>query len=448
MPTPEQPDRNRQIYDAYAQAAQNRAASSGGGDGGSSSGGHLDWDTWQDLSEQERINNLRDNIGYYNDNSVLNQAGNLSLGADDDLVRQFQQQFGTRDFDPVELNNQRLSGYEVGYGDPTSYGMGADDFMQDSGRILRLPDGRYVMESGNRRGEALAEGQSRDSNTGLGDNAGLIMAGLVLGGGMLGNTLGAGALGGGAVPEVAVPGAMQPIAPTTVGGLGSGASTAGGSLGAGSLGLGGGGGALGSGTSLVGTGLGGGGGALGTGTSLAGTGLGTGAVTGTGAVAGGAGAPWWSRIASALTGEGGSMPGTNWMDIIRGGLNLYGQSRQPSMSDAAAADREYNERMWRMALQANRPNQYNEFGSSEWSQDPQTGQWTQRQTMNEQDRGRLNQYRDIAANRMNLAGQVNLNHIATPMNYAALNPGLAQIAQAAGVGGTMGGALLNQRRGG
>ena len=68
------------------------------------------------------------------------------------------------------------------------------------------------------------------------------------------------------------------------------------------MGLGGGGGALGTGTSLVGTGLGAGTvtGPLGSGFSLAGTGLAPGAVTGTGAVAGGA-AAGGSMVRDALS---------------------------------------------------------------------------------------------------------------------------------------------------
>lgn len=123
----------------------------------------------------------------------------------------------------------------------------------------------------------------------------------------------------------------------------------------------------------------------------------------------------------------------NWMDIVRTGLNLYGQSRQPSMSDAAGQDRAYNEAMWTRALQANRPNQSTPWGSSSWTQDPQTGQWTQTQTLNPQDQQRLDMFRGIANQRMQ-AAQTPLQ-----LDWNRINPRVSRYMQ----GGSLGGGQLN-----
>lgn len=186
-------DRARQMYEVYAQGAnaQREASLRGGSD--NPLGDVMSYEQFAAASPEEQFRTMQGTAGYA---TGLNNPGNMTLGADDDLVQQFQSQFGTRDFSPVEMGDRALSGYEMGWGDPMSYGMGADDFMQDSSRVMRLPDGRYIMESGNRRGEAIADGQQRDSNTGLGDNAGPIMLAAVLTAGLAGGALGVGAEAG------------------------------------------------------------------------------------------------------------------------------------------------------------------------------------------------------------------------------------------------------------
>lgn len=178
------------MYDVYAQGAnaQREASLRGGSD--NPYGDVMSYEQFAAASPEEQFRTMQGTAGYA---TGLNNPGNMTLGADDDLVKQFQSQFGTRYFDPVEMGDQALSGYEMGWGDPMMYDMGADDFMQDSSRVLRLPDGRYIMESGNRRGDAIAGAQSRDSNTGLGDNAGPLMLAAVLTAGLAGGALGVGA---------------------------------------------------------------------------------------------------------------------------------------------------------------------------------------------------------------------------------------------------------------
>ncbi len=125
----------------------------------------------------------------------------------------------------------------------------------------------------------------------------------------------------------------------------------------------------------------------------------------------------------AASGVTGLLPGggMDWGDIVRAGLNLYGSRRQPSMQGAAADDRAYNEQMWRQMLQANRPNQNTPFMSSQWSQDPTTGAWTQTQSLNPQDQQRLDMFRGIANQRMQDASR-----LITP-DWNAINPRVGQM---------------------
>ena len=143
----------RSMYDAYVNGVNAQARSSGGGDGGYQAPTNMSWEQWQAMSPGDQIKAMQGYQGYV-DPKVMNGFGNMILDSNDDLVKQFTDKFGTKTFDPSELNNQALSGYEVGYGDPKLYNMGANDFMQDPSRILRLPDGRYVMETGNQIGRA------------------------------------------------------------------------------------------------------------------------------------------------------------------------------------------------------------------------------------------------------------------------------------------------------
>jgi hypothetical protein len=103
----------------------------------------------------------------------------------------------------------------------------------------------------------------------------------------------------------------------------------------------------------------------------------------------------------------------------------------------AAEDRDFTKEGWEAALRANRVNQYNPWGSSEWVQD-EKGNWTQNQNLNPAEQSRLDDFRQIAANRMNAGKGINLSHFSTPMDYESM--GLGAIARAAGVqpGGTTG----------
>ena len=63
----------------------------------------------------------------------------------------------------------------------------------------------------------------------------------------------------------------------------------------------------------------------------------------------------------------------------------------PNYSALASQQAEMANKNWQTQLQANRPNQYNQFGSSTWEQDPATGQWTQRTQLNQPQQDIFNQ---------------------------------------------------------
>lgn len=63
----------------------------------------------------------------------------------------------------------------------------------------------------------------------------------------------------------------------------------------------------------------------------------------------------------------------------------------PNYSALAGQQAEQAKEAWNAQLQANRPNQSNQFGSLTWSQDPTTGQWTQTNTLNQPQQDIFNQ---------------------------------------------------------
>ena len=75
----------------------------------------------------------------------------------------------------------------------------------------------------------------------------------------------------------------------------------------------------------------------------------------------------------------------------------------PNYSALAGQQQTANEQAWNQTLQANRPNQSNQFGSSTWEQDPTTGQWTQRTQLNQPQQDIFNQQQ---ANQGQLASMV------------------------------------------
>lgn len=56
----------------------------------------------------------------------------------------------------------------------------------------------------------------------------------------------------------------------------------------------------------------------------------------------------------------------------------------PNYTAIAQQQQQLGQQAWGDALNANRPNQSNQFGNLTWEQDPTTGQWTQTSTLNQQ----------------------------------------------------------------
>jgi hypothetical protein len=158
-------ERARRI--AQEEHQRNSQSSEGGGDPAV-----VDWES---MSLQDLLRNS---------GGRLNEA--QSVMEDDPLVQQFTAQFG----------GAPEGGLQFSFDAPVLYGHGADEWMKDPTRIMKLPDGRYVWETGNVRGDVLAQYQSEDDSSGLGDSDAWWRAGLgtVLGGGMLNNYLSGGDL--------------------------------------------------------------------------------------------------------------------------------------------------------------------------------------------------------------------------------------------------------------
>lgn len=106
--------------------------------------------------------------------------------------------------------------------------------------------------------------------------------------------------------------------------------------------------------------------------------------------------------------DGGGFGNLDWQTIIGslGGLALG--RKQPDFAALGERDRQSNIDQTNLQTMANRPNQSTPWGSSSWTKDPVTGQWTQKQELNPQDQARLEQFRQIAGNRMQNAQGVRL----------------------------------------
>jgi hypothetical protein len=148
----------------------------------------IDEATWNRMSDRERFQNMPDANGTGVD-------GGGWQSADEDATQAFRAKFGDSLNNNVEVGNQAQDSHLIyGYGDPKLYGHDFKDWAADPSRIVYLPDGRFVIEANNIKGDKLAEFQHADSESGVGDGKNwTILAAAVLGGGAL---LGAsGALG-------------------------------------------------------------------------------------------------------------------------------------------------------------------------------------------------------------------------------------------------------------
>lgn len=76
----------------------------------------------------------------------------------------------------------------------------------------------------------------------------------------------------------------------------------------------------------------------------------------------------------------------------------------PNYSALASQQAEMANKNWNTQLQANRPNQSNQFGTSTWEQDPTTGQWMQSTQLNQPQQDIFNQQQSNQQQIANIAG--------------------------------------------
>lgn len=76
----------------------------------------------------------------------------------------------------------------------------------------------------------------------------------------------------------------------------------------------------------------------------------------------------------------------------------------PNYSALASQQAEMANKNWQTQLQANRPNQSNQFGTSTWSQDPTTGQWSQSTQLNQPQQDIFNRQQANQQQIANMAG--------------------------------------------
>jgi len=76
----------------------------------------------------------------------------------------------------------------------------------------------------------------------------------------------------------------------------------------------------------------------------------------------------------------------------------------PDYTGIANQQAQQSKEAWNTQLQANRPNQTNQFGSSAWNQDPTTGEWTQSTQLNQPQQDIFNQQQANQQGIANAAG--------------------------------------------
>ena len=149
----------------------------------------MDEATWNAMSPQQRYD-------FVQANGVSTPGPGGWLLADQNQTAAYTQQFGAAQGQLV-----------FGYGDPTQYGKGINDWAIDPSKILRLPDGSWVMDSANVDQNKWNALQAQDNKGYLNPATGI---GLVLGAGLIGD-FGFGLNGFGGAPPVDVPPPIDPI---------------------------------------------------------------------------------------------------------------------------------------------------------------------------------------------------------------------------------------------
>jgi hypothetical protein len=92
----------------------------------------------------------------------------------------------------------------------------------------------------------------------------------------------------------------------------------------------------------------------------------------------------------------------------------------PDYSSLATQQADLANANWKTQLQANRPNQTNQFGSSTWEQDPTTGQWAQSTKLNDQQQGIFDQQQTNQGLLGGLTGQAINGYDTSQVDFSSL----------------------------
>lgn len=100
----------------------------------------------------------------------------------------------------------------------------------------------------------------------------------------------------------------------------------------------------------------------------------------------------------------------------------------PNYAGLAQQQAEQAKGAWNAQLQANRPNQTNQFGSLTWSQDPVTGQWTQSTQLNQPQQDIFNQQQANQQQIANMGGGLLGSFDASQVDLSGA-PAMGQVGQ-------------------
>jgi hypothetical protein len=116
-----------------------------------------------------------------------------------------------------------------------------------------------------------------------------------------------------------------------------------------------------------------------------------------------------AEIWGAAIAVGGSLLASS-MQKKAGGQNAA------TAAGVSQADKDWWQKQNEAATTANRSNQETDFGTSKWTKDPTTGQWTQSSMLAAPEAARLQDARQMAADRMRAANNIDLSK---PANWAS-----------------------------
>jgi hypothetical protein len=153
----------------------------------------------------------------------------------------------------------------------------------------------------------------------------------------------------------------------------------------------------------------------------------------------------WGASSGGSAGGGalGSWLAKNLGGLVQGGLETSAGNKNSQLAQQLFNQINQN---YLTQQQYNRPDQATPFGSSKWTVDPKTGQYTQTTSLNDKDQANLDASRQLSANKLNAANSMNLSNYSKNIDWNSI--GLGKLANAAGInpGGTtdsMGGYALN-----